>query len=109
MIDLASIIQALHKSLIARLFDALRDLLHSPVERFDFPVVAIGCAVEDLRQAAGIDGVLERRGAFGTERAVVDGAIGIALNIDNLAVFNIDVEATAHSAIGADAVYCFGV
>src|ERR1700730_12740451 len=105
MIDLASIGQQLRKSLVTRLLDALGDLLHRPVERLNLPVVAVGRAVQHLRQTAGIHRILERGRPFGAERPMIDGAVGVALDIDYPAIFDVDVKTAPYRAVGADAMH----
>ena len=72
-------------------------------------MIAIGSAIEYLRQATGVDRVLERGRAFRAELAMIDRAIGIALDINDLPVLNIDIQATADSTIRADALKYLGI
>jgi len=50
----------------------------------------------------GIADELERIGAFGAERAFVDGAVRVAFNINNLAAFGVDMLGAPDRAVGAD-------
>src|SRR2546425_12556234 len=67
-------------------------------------MVAVGRTVEHLRQTAGVHRILEGSRSLGAELAMIDGTIGIALNINHFAVFDVDVEAATHCAVWADAV-----
>ena len=46
--------------------------------------VASGTAYLRLQQAAVVQNVLLERRSFGTERAAIDGMVGIAFNVDDL-------------------------
>src|SRR6266516_2527900 len=50
VVDLAPIRQTFHERLVTGLLEALRNLLHRPVQRFDLPMVTIGCSIEHLSQ-----------------------------------------------------------
>ena len=91
MVDLTPIRQTLHERLVTGLLDALCNLLHRPVQRFDLPMIAIGCAVKHLRQTARIDSILECGCTLGAERPTINGTVGIAFDVKNLAIFDIDV------------------
>ena len=56
-----------------------------------------------------IDGQLKRVGAFGTERAFVDGTFGITFDVDNSAAFNMDQLAATDRAIWANTGHRNGV
>ena len=84
--------------------DALGDLVQRPVERARLPVVGERGAVQDLGDAVRVDGELEGVGPLGAERALVDGAFGIALDVDELAALGVDELAAADGAVGTDAL-----
>src|SRR5207237_7036574 len=94
-----------NKGVIARLFVELLYAIHCPVERLFFPVIGTGGAVFYFRLTQWIDSQLIGGGAFGTERAAIDGGIGIALNINDLfgVWVNGDDLRAADRAVGADA------
>src|SRR5262249_12195209 len=54
------------------------------------------------------DRELEGGRALGAERAAVDRAVGVALDIDDLAVPHADQGRAADGAVGADARHIFG-
>jgi len=56
-----------------------------------------------------VDGVLEGGCSLRTELPTVDGTVRIALDVDHLAVFDIDVLTTANRTVGANAVDYSGV
>jgi hypothetical protein len=56
-----------------------------------------------------IDGELEGVGSLGAERPLVDGALGVALDIDELPALGVDQLATAHGAVGTEALGDGGV
>src|SRR5579864_9136646 len=95
----------LHERLVACLPDPLRDLLHRPLECFRLPVIAVRRTVKYLGQAAGVDRILERGRSLGAERPMINGTIRIALDINNLAIFDIDVEAAANCTVRAHAMH----
>ena len=81
----------------------LGDPLHRPVERLDLPLLGVRRAIEHGADALGREQHAERAGALGAERALVDRAARIALDVDGLAVLRVDQLAAADRAIGADA------
>src|SRR5262249_50687709 len=102
----------LTESLVARLLDALGDAVHGPVERLALvPVGGAGRPIPDLGDAVGIDDKLERGRPLGAERPGVDRAVGVALDIDDLAAALVDADqlAAADGAVGADAGHFAGV
>ena len=109
MIHLTAIGQIFHKRLVSGLFDALRDLLHGPFEGFHFPMIAIGCTIEYLLQTARINGILESGRPLGAQSPMVNGTIGIAFDVDDTTILDIDVQATAYRAVRADALYYFRI
>ena len=73
-----------------------------------FPMIGAGAADLRFEQTAVIEDVLHEGRSFGTERAAVDGMVGIAFHVDHLRgdVFRlvpdgVDDDATAHRAVGA--------
>src|ERR1700730_2970423 len=103
MVHLSPILQALYEGLIPRFLDALRNLFHCPFQRNHLPMIAVRRPIEYLRQATRVDGVLKCRGTFRTERAVVDGTLRIALNVNDLTIHDIDVQAASYSAVRTNA------
>src|SRR5262249_19109753 len=59
--------------------------------------------IPDLRDAMRVDGELISSGSLGTQGTAVDRAIGVAFDIDNLAVADTDELAAADGAVRADA------
>ncbi len=66
-------------------------------------MIAVGRAIEHLRQTARIDSGLEGGRSLGAERPTIYGTVGIALDVNHLAIFDVDIEAATNGAIGADA------
>src|SRR5260370_37637289 len=70
-------------------------------------MIAVGRAIEHLRQTARIDSGLEGGRSLGAERPTIYGTVGIALDVKHLAIFNvyikdgkvIDIEGNADSPI----------
>src|SRR5687767_2369333 len=60
-------------------------------------------AIFDFGPAVGIDGELVGGGALGAQGALVDGAVVVALNVNNAVVGHRDDLAAADGAVGADA------
>ena len=94
---------------VASFFHPLRDSIHRPIERPLFPLRRIRSAIKHLRDAMRIDGQLKRVGAFGTERAFVDGTFRIAFDVDDPAAFDMNQLAAADRAIWADTGHRNGV
>ena len=67
-------------------------------------MIGVGSAVEHLGHTMGIDGELEGVGSLGAERPLVDGALGVALDVDELPAFGVDELATADGAVRAEAL-----
>ena len=86
---------------VTGLLGALGDAVQRPVQRPGFPVVGEGGAVEDVGDAVGVDGELEGVGPLGAESALVDGAFGIALDVDELASLGVDELSATDGAVGA--------
>ena len=104
VVELEALFGGVAEAFLAGFLDASGDAVHGPVERFDFPVIGIRGTVQHMGFAVRIDRKLKDVGAFGAEAAFVDGAFGVAFDVDDFAVFGVDVGAAADGAIGADAV-----
>src|SRR5207248_8472331 len=95
---------------VAGRLDEAGDPVHGPAEGFGLvPVPGAGGAVPDLRDAVGVDGELVGGGALGAEGTAVDRAVGVALDVDDLAVADADQLRAADGAVGADAGHLAGV
>lgn len=66
-------------------------------------MITVRRAIEHLRQTARIDGGLEGGRSLGAERPTIYGTVGIALDVNHLAIFDVDIEAATNGALGADA------
>src|SRR5450759_2146261 len=75
-------------------------MLHRPCKRLRLPMVAVGCAIENLRQAAGIYRILIRGRTLWTKRSMINWAVRVALDINHLAILDIDIQTAANRAIG---------
>src|SRR5262249_53984613 len=82
----------------------LGDLVHRPVERLGLPVIGVRSAVEDLRDAVWVHGELEGVRPLRAKGSLVDGTVGVALDIDEPAALCIDELAAADGAVRADAL-----
>src|SRR5262249_11079572 len=82
----------------------LGDPLHRPVERLRLPLVRVRGPVEDLRDAVRVDGELEGVRPLRAERALIDRAAGVALNVDELTTLRVDELAAPDGAVRADAL-----
>src|SRR5207245_1588188 len=96
-----------HEGIVASLLDAVRDLIDGSIPRDVVPMVGSWPADLRLQETAAIHDVLLQRGAFGAERAAVDGMIGIALHVDylrrnvlGLVAERMDDHPAAHRAVG---------
>src|SRR5690606_21434080 len=89
---------------IAGLLRQPGDAIHRPVERLRLPVVTVGRAIEDVIGAVRVADELERGGPLGTQRTLVDGAAGVALDVDALAVLHVGELRAADGTVRADAV-----
>ena len=92
----------LHEARVAGLLHPLGDLLHHPVERLLLPPIAACRPVHGLRPAPRVDRELVRGRALRAERALGVRRVGIALDVDDLAVLDVDKLGAAHRAVGAD-------
>src|SRR5438093_262133 len=84
---------------LVRVVVAPGDLVVHPVELLLLPRVRPGRAVERLRGPQRVVGELDGRRALGTEPAQGVRSVGIALDVDDLAVLGVDQLATAHRAV----------
>src|SRR5262249_7241598 len=87
---------------VARGLDAAGDLVQRPVQRLALPAVGVGRAVQDVGDAVRVDGQLEGVGPLGAEGALVDGAFGVALDVDDPAAFGVDELPAADGTVGAN-------
>src|SRR5258708_3701297 len=90
---------------LARLIDTLRHAVHGPVQRFIFPLRAVRSAIFDRCPAPLIDVQLEACGTFGAEAAAIDRTVLVALNIDDLAIFDVHTLSAANRAVRAYALH----
>src|SRR5271157_6410062 len=88
---------------ITRFLDTLRDPVHRPVEVSLFPLGCVRSPILDLRQAVRVHRELECGRALGAERAAVDRAVRVPLDVDDLALSYADDLGTADRAVRADA------
>src|SRR5690606_17172027 len=88
---------------VARLTEPLGDPIHRPLEGDLLPLRPSGPPVEDPRQAPGVDRVLECARALGAKGALVDRALRVAFDVDDLPVPGVDQRAAPNGAVGADA------
>jgi hypothetical protein len=77
---------------VASLFHPLGDAPHGPIERALFPPVGEGRAVENLLDPVRVNGQLKGVRAFRAERAFIDRAVVIALNVNDLAAPDISSD-----------------
>ena len=104
-VDRHRLVRDLHRldeALVAGLFHALGDLGHHPVERLLLPPVTAGRPVETLGEALVVDRELVGRRPLGAERALRVRRVGIALDVDDLAVLDVDELGAAHRAVGTN-------
>src|SRR5437879_792883 len=102
--ETATMTIALDKVAIAGILHEARDSIHRPLQRAFFPMIGVRRAIHHAGYPMRIADELKRIRALGAERALVDRAVGIALNIDHLAGLRVDVLAAPDSAIRADAM-----
>ncbi len=99
----------LSRSLASRVsFQQAGDAIDHEVPRLLFPVIAARRAVHRLGNAAIVDDVVLDGRALGTQRALVDGMVGIALDVDDrgpdvaaLVAESVNDDAASHRAIRA--------
>ena len=89
---------------VPRRLDALGDLVERPVEGLGLPFVGVGSPIEHGLHAVRVDGQEQRVRALGAERALVDRAARVALDVDELAGLGVDELAAADGAVGTEAV-----
>lgn len=75
---------------------------HGAVKRDGLPRGCARRAVENLVRAMRAGDKLKGCGTFGTQTAARDRRIGIAFDIDDLAIEDVNILAASHRAIGAD-------
>ncbi len=68
-----------------------------------------GAAIEHLGQPVGVDVELVDGRALGAEGALVDGRVGIALDVEDGAILDVDQGVAADGAVGADAGVLLGL
>src|SRR6187200_2125275 len=88
---------------VAHFLHPLGDAVERPVERAGLPVIGMRCPVEDLGYPVRVHGELVGIGPLGAEGALVDGALGVALDVDQLAALGVDELRAPHGAVGAEA------
>src|SRR6185369_4030953 len=88
----------------ARLDDAVGDHLHRLLERELLPIGAVRPPVLDLVLAERVVRVRLRRGALRAQPAARDRARRVALDLDDLAVLDVDELSAADGAVRADRV-----
>jgi hypothetical protein len=74
----------LDESVVTRFLYPMTDLVDGLVPADIFPVIGAGSPDLRLQQPALIEDVLLKRSALRTERAAIDGMIGIALDVNHL-------------------------
>jgi hypothetical protein len=87
---------------VARYLDTLRDPIHRPVEIPLFPLGCVRSPILDLRQAVRVHRELKRGRALGADRAAVDRAVRVPLDVDDLALPYADDLGTADRAVRAN-------
>ena len=90
VIDGRAVGKFLGEGFVARLLHPLGDALHRPVERLGLPLRGMRRAVQHLVDPRLRQQHAQRAGAFRAQRALVDRAARIALDMDRLAVLRID-------------------
>ena len=93
----------LDEGLVAGLLHPLRDLLHHPVERLLLPFVAPRGAVHALGDAPLVQRQLVGGRPFRTQRALGVGRVGVALDVDDLVVLDVDELGAPDRAVRTDA------
>src|SRR5581483_10562340 len=95
--------QPLDERLVAGLLHQLRHAVHRAVEVPLLPGGRAGRAVQYFGQAVRVHVELIGGRALGAEVAHIDGAGGVALDVDDLAVNGVDERPAAHRAVRAHA------
>src|SRR5215468_6890734 len=101
MVDRQSRGVLFHKVAVPRLLDQPGDAVHRPVQRLLLPPVAIRRSVLHLGHAVRVGHQLKSVGALWTEAALVNRALWIALDVNDLSRLREDKEAAADRAIRA--------
>src|SRR5262249_11523673 len=101
-VDDATVLRRLLKGLVARLFDLRGDPLQRPVPALLLPLLASRRAVENFLQAPRVVHHLDAGGTLTAKRALADGMLGIAFDIDDAAVAGRDDLAAADAAERTD-------
>src|SRR5262245_16558685 len=76
---------------------------HGPIEWTLFPLVGERRAVENFFDPVRVDGQLKGVRALRAERALIDRAVVIAFNVDDLAALDVDLLTASDGAVRADA------
>src|SRR5215831_16318776 len=92
----------LGKRLVACRLDTLGDHVHRLVQGDLFPVGATRSAIQGLGATQRIDCQLETRRPLRAEGAAIDWAVGVAFDVNDLAVLHTHEHAAAHRAVGTD-------
>src|SRR4051794_36966057 len=92
----------LFPSVLASAFDALGDHLHGGLERNLLPCFSVRPAIQDVLFTMRSGDELERRRPFRAEAAVRNRRTWIALNIDDLLIFDVHQLSAPHPAVRAD-------
>src|SRR6202521_1013773 len=103
-----------HEARIAGVFDALSQLVEHVVPGDRLPVVGTRRAVQRVFDAAGAGRQLHGRRTLRTEASLVDGAVRIALDLQQLGRsvgvrFRVRDEGTADGTVGTDGMRLLGV
>src|ERR1700737_2010599 len=103
-----------HEAGVAGVLDALRQLGEHVVPGDLRPVVGTRRAIQRVFDAAGAGGELHRGGPLRTEPSLVDRAVRIALDLQQLGGsvgvrLRVRDQGTTDGAVGADGVRLFGV
>src|SRR3954447_25018561 len=86
----------------ARLDDPVGDLVHRVVERDALPFGAVRAPIEGVLLPGCSGGELQAGRALRAEPAAADRRVGVALDLDDLLVLDVDVLAAADRAVRAD-------
>src|SRR5712691_4838820 len=99
---------------VAGVFDALGELVEHVVPGDLLPVVGTRCAIQRVVDSAGAGGELHGGGTLWTEPTLVDGAVRIALDLQQLGRsvgvrFRVGDQGASDRAVWTDGVRLFGV
>src|SRR5262245_6806889 len=89
---------------VASVLHQVCEAVHGPIERTLLPMVAVRRAVHDSAYPMRIRDQLESICALGAERALVNWAIRVALDIDYLAALGVHVLAASDGTVRANTV-----